>query len=73
MIKKLPNKFKIKLKDYLNQSINSSILPISSKESIITMIPKKGDATELKNYRPISSTSCISKLLEKIIHSRLTK
>ena len=36
------------------------------------MIPKKGSPTQdPSNYRPISLTSCLGKLLERIIYTRL--
>lgn len=35
------------------------------------MFPKKGITSILKNYRPISSTPCTTKLLEKIMHKRM--
>ena len=73
IIKKLPLTFKRQLLIFFNKSIIDSELPIVSKQAIITMIGKKGSATDIKNYRPISSTSCLIKLLEKIIHSRVTK
>jgi hypothetical protein len=35
------------------------------------MIPKKGDSWNPKNYRPISITSCLHRLFEKVILNRL--
>ena len=72
MLKNLPENFKVELIKYYNKSINSGKLPYECKQSIITMIPKKGIKTDIKNYRPISSTPCLTKLFEKIIHKRLT-
>ena len=72
MLKNLPENFKIELLKYYNKSISCGVLPTECKESIISMIPKKGLKSDIKNYRPISSTSCITKLFEKIIHKRLT-
>ncbi len=43
----------------------------SWKQAMITMIPKKGDIHDKKNYRPISSTSCIGKLFEKVLVNRI--
>jgi hypothetical protein len=73
MLKHLPANFKLELLEFMNISIKNGILPKLSKESIITMIPKKGNSNEIKNYRPISGTSCVIKLLEKILHTRITK
>jgi hypothetical protein len=43
------------------------------KTAKIIMIPKPGkDKTDVKSFRPISLLSNMSKLLEKIINTRLT-
>ena len=39
----------------------------------MTMLPKKGSKIDPSNYRSISLTSCLAKLIEKIIEKRLTK
>ena len=56
-----------------NQTIIQKSIPLSWKESLITMIPKKQvGSSNPKDYRPISLTCCLSKLCEKLILSRLT-
>ena len=53
-------------------------LPVSStpilKESVISPFLKKStlDKDQLSNYRPISNLSLISKIIERIVKSRLT-
>ena len=73
MIKKLPMQFRLTILSLFNLSLSSNTIPSLGKQSIITMIPKKGDKSSLKNYRPISSTSNIMKLFEKLIHSRVSE
>ncbi len=71
MLKKLPIEFKKIILDFFNKSITDGITPSICKQSSITMILKRGLSSDIKNYHPISKTSCLTKLLEKIIQSRL--
>ncbi|GFR07284.1 reverse transcriptase domain-containing protein [Trichonephila clavata] len=49
-------------------------LPTICKMSVIVPILKPGkDAASCKNFRPISLTSTLRKIMEKIIHSRIMK
>ena len=41
------------------------------KNAKVIPLFKTGSKTELSNYRPISLLSCLSKVLEKLIYSRL--
>ncbi len=55
-----------------NQILLSSELPLAWKLSKIHMIKKKADShTTLKSFRPISLTSCLCKLNERLIQIRL--
>ncbi|KAL4089504.1 hypothetical protein QTP88_024529 [Uroleucon formosanum] len=56
-----------------NSLIKIGYFPKEWKLATIIMIKKPGkDNTDPRNYRPISLLSSVSKIFEKIIHSRLT-
>ena len=61
------------LKYIFNLSLFTGNVPISWKCANVTAIYKKGDKSLPSNYRPISLTSIICRLLEKIIKVKLTK
>ena len=70
-LKALPSKAKEKLLDLVNLSIVEG-LPDAWKSASITMIPKKENkSSSPADYRPISLTSCVGKLAERIIKNRL--
>jgi hypothetical protein len=51
----------------VNTSLSSGSFPSSLKDAIVTPILKKNglDCNNLKNYRPVSNTAFLSKLIEK--------
>ena len=57
----------------VSSSLESGIVPDSMKRAIITPLLKKPtlDRQLFKNYRPVSNLSFLSKVLEKIVASRL--
>jgi hypothetical protein len=55
----------------LNASISSGIFPEVWKSARVIPIHKKGDKTDIGNYRPIAILSPLSKVLEKIIQKEL--
>ena len=54
-----------------NKSLSSDQLQEDWKYSIISTIHKKGSRSEVGNYRPVSLTSVICKLLESIIRDHI--
>ena len=54
-----------------NFSYKKGVLPDEWKEANVTPIHKKGDKTDIKNYRPISLTCLIMKVFENIIRNKL--
>ena len=70
---------KIKIKNYIENEEYKRIFSIillfkklflMLKESRITMIEKKVDKSDIKNYRPTICTAIFSKLFEKVIDQR---
>ena len=56
-----------------NISLLSGIFPSSMKIAKVIPIHKKDDHTLMSNYRPVSILSSFSKILERIVHNRLSK
>ncbi|KAK3570639.1 hypothetical protein QTP86_024538 [Hemibagrus guttatus] len=59
--------------DVLQDSIQRGELPLSCRRAVLTLLPKKGDLTHLKNWHPVSLLCTDCKLLSKALASRLTK
>ncbi|KAK3552293.1 hypothetical protein QTP86_009435 [Hemibagrus guttatus] len=59
--------------DVLRDSVRRGELPLSCRRAVLTLLPKKGDLTHLKNWRPVSLLCTDRKLLSKALASRLTK
>jgi hypothetical protein len=57
----------------INASLRDGFLPASQKHAIITPLLKKTslDPDELKNYRPVSNLTFISKIVERIVAQQL--
>ena len=57
----------------VNLCITTNVFPLPCKSSIVTPLIKKPglDAEILKNYRPVSNLSFLSKVIEKVIASRI--
>lgn len=54
-----------------NKSLRLGIFPVCYKTAIVVPLFKSGDRSKITNYRPISLLSVVSKVLEKLIHTRL--
>ena len=58
----------------VNLSLQSANVPDSMKQALVTPLLKKDDLDPevLKNYRPVSNLSFLSKVLERVVAARLT-
>ena len=54
-------------------SVRENDIPIDWRSAVIPPIFKKGSKTNAKNYRPVSLTSVVVKVLEGIIREKLVK
>ena len=55
-----------------NRIYAEHVFPAAWHDAIVIPFPKPGkDTTDPKNYRPIALTSCLCKILEKIVNNRL--
>ena len=72
MIRQLPTEAKLFLLKIINKIWETGVLPRSWKISIIIPVQKPfKDPFQPTSYRPIALTSCLCKLMEKMINSRL--
>ena len=72
MLINLGPKAKQYLLEYINRTWRESELPAAWRTAVVNPILKKGkEAGQPKNYRPISLTSSIGKLAERMINYRL--
>jgi len=70
-LKKFWTIFRNPLKNYASRCFVTGILTNSFNSATIRLIPKKGDTTQIKNWRPISLLNCIYKVLSRAINNRL--
>lgn len=54
-----------------NLCFSKGIFPAPLKEALITPVHKGGDRDDISNYRPISVLTALSKIIEKLINTRL--
>ena len=55
----------------INLIIKTSYFPDCQKIARVRPLHKKGDKSELNNYRPISTLTAVSKIIEKVLASQL--
>lgn len=72
LLKRLPTQCLLLVLQFFNSIWEQQILPTSWKHSVIIPILKPGKDPSLPaSYRPIALTSCLCKLMEKMINFRL--
>ena len=71
LLKSIKNEICKPLTLIINQSLTTGIFPNAFKTSKVKPIYKKGDITDLNNYRPISLLPTISQVFERVIHTQI--
>nr|BAC82609.1 pol-like protein [Danio rerio] len=56
----------------INESLAYGQLPLSCRRAVLTLLPKKGDLNDIKNWRPVSLLCTDYKLLSKVLANRLS-
>ncbi|KAJ3582854.1 hypothetical protein NHX12_024244 [Muraenolepis orangiensis] len=59
------------LLEVLNDSLQTGRLPLSCRRAVITLLPKKVDLQQIKNWRPVSLLYTDYKILSKALALRL--
>jgi len=72
LLKKIIHTILMPLSHIFTLSLSTGCVPKKLKTAKIIPIFKSGDCLDMNNYRPISLLSIFSKILEKIVFSRLT-
>ncbi|XP_065092031.1 uncharacterized protein LOC135712853 [Ochlerotatus camptorhynchus] len=74
MLQHLPSSTKVELLDLINKIWIENTLPNEWSHSLVVPIPKQGQvASTPENFRPISLTCCISKVMERMVNRRLIR
>ena len=71
LLKSSPDNIIMALSHIFNLSLSTGKVIGDFKIAKIILLYKKGDASDINNYRPISLLSNISKILEKIMYRRV--
>jgi len=72
-IKKFWIYFKTPMLKLCKNSFENGTLPLFLRTANIRLIPKKGDTSKIKNWRPISLLNCFYKIISRVITNRLRK
>jgi hypothetical protein len=71
VLKELAREFSEPLSNIFNTSVNEGKTPSDWKLADITAVHKKGDKSLPENYRPISLTCVVCKVMEQLIRDKL--
>ncbi|KAI7804071.1 pol-like protein [Triplophysa rosa] len=61
------------LLEVLNDSLAGGLMPLSCRRAVLTLLPKRGDLTNIKCWRPVSLLCGDYKLFSKVLANRLAE
>lgn len=70
-LKNCANELCVPLTIIFNMSLKEGVFPSIFKRANVVPIFKSGDKCAVKNYRPVSLLSIVSKLFEKLVHAKM--
>lgn len=73
LLKELSGELAKPLTDLFNQSLVTGVVPEDWKLANVVPIHKKGSREESSNYRPVSLTSIVGKLMETLLKDRIVE
>ena len=73
LLQKTARTISVPLKLIFEKSLSSGECPNDWRTANVTPIHKKGDRTEPNNYRPVSLTSQVCKVLETVVREKIVK
>lgn len=73
MIRNMNDEAITALLNFINKHWVNGTIPQQWKHAVIIMIPKPGKKLAIENLRPISLTSCLGKVFERLINTRLQR
>ena len=59
------------LESVYNDALTAGVYPSSWQQTCMRLLPKKGDLTSLKNWRPIALINCDAKVFTRLLNSRI--
>ena len=71
VLHELRHQVALPLTEIFRKSLSSSVLPLQWRQASIIPIYKKGDKQLPSNYRPVSLTSIVCKMLESVLRDKI--
>ena len=71
LLKNISKEISIPLSIIFNKSLETNKIPVEWKKARVSAIFKKGDKSQAGNYRPVSLTSVVCKVMEKIVRDHI--
>ena len=73
LLKEARAELALPLQIIFSQSLDAGTVPLDWKQANVIPIHKKGSTSDPGNYRPVSLTSCVCKIMESIIRDHILK